>query len=61
MGVRSGLLRSSRGHLEKLGGRRREGEHAPERQDPGVAREASAELGTGGGASPRILGLRLLF
>lgn len=59
--VRSGVLRSSRGHPEKLGGRRREGEHAPERQEPRVAREASAELGTGGGASPRILGLRLLF
>jgi hypothetical protein len=61
VGLRSEVLRSSRGHPEKLGGRRREGEHAPERQEPGVAREASAELGTGGGGSPRILGLRLLF
>lgn len=61
MGVRSGVLGSSRGHPEKLGRQRREGEHASERQKPGVAREASGELGTRGGASPRILRLRLLY
>lgn len=60
-GVRSGVLGSSRGHPEKLGGRRREGEHASESQEPGVAREAFTELGTRGGASPSILRLRLLY
>lgn len=60
MGVRSGVLRSSRGNPEKLRGRRREGEHALERQEPGATREASAELGTRGCASPLILRLRLL-
>lgn len=56
-----GSWRSSRGHPEKLGERRREGERAPERQGPGAAREAPAELGAGSGVSPRILRLRLLF
>lgn len=49
------------GTPEKLGARRREGERAPERQEPGAAWEAPAELSAGSGGSPRILRLRLLF
>lgn len=60
-GARSGVLQSSRGHPEKLGEPRREGERAPERQGPRAAREAPAELGAGSSVSPRILRLRLLF